>query len=123
MVQLVPDLGRTLVDEGVISLTQLDQGLQAAQRNDSALEEELVRLGFASENAILQAIANKLGLEFVDLPALLSGQADEPIDIEVATLINEVLAYRYRVLSIACNHHQIRLAMADPLNILAFDLS
>lgn len=59
-------LGDVMMDEGVITLDQLNQALTRQQETKHKLGETLVELGFASERQIATALSRQLGLDLVD---------------------------------------------------------
>jgi len=104
-------LGKILVQSGVITQEQLDQALQQEARS---LPAALADLGYADDVKIAQAVANQMGLAFVDL-------AGYEIDPNAATNISSELARRYSVLPIKIQDDELIVAMADPANIFAID--
>ncbi len=105
-------LGRLLVKAGVIDAEQLQESLEGMDGRSlaSVLEEK----GFATESGIAQAVADELGLTFIDL-------ATFEIDPNAATLLAADLARRYSVLPIKIQDDELVVAMADPANIFAID--
>ncbi|NTU70825.1 MAG: Flp pilus assembly complex ATPase component TadA [Coriobacteriia bacterium] len=105
-------LGRMLVAAGVISDDQLAEAVAAAE--DRPLPHVLSELGFASEVRIAQAIAESMGLAFVDIAAY-------DIDPNAALLLSSELMRKYTVLPIKVQDEDLVVAMADPANIFAID--
>ena len=66
------------------------------------------------ESDLVRALAEQVGLEFVDL-------ADFPIDPMATSLLPEALARRYRALPIGERDGQLLVAMSDPANVYALD--
>lgn len=105
-------LGKILIQCGLITEEQLEQALTAA--DGQSLPAALADLGFAGETQIAQAVANQMGLVFVDL-----GTYD--IDPNAATNLSSELAKRYTVLPIKVQDDELVVAMSDPANIFAID--
>src|SRR5205085_8116797 len=63
---------------------------------------------------LVRALAQQIGLEFVDL-------GDFPVDPSSAALIPETVARRYRALPIAERDGTLLVAMSDPANVYALD--
>lgn len=105
-------LGKILVQSGLITAEQLDEALGAA--NGESLSATLDRLGYAKETTVAQAIANQMGLVFVDLGAY-------DIDPNAATSLSSELAKRYTVLPVKIQDDELVVAMSDPANIFAID--
>ncbi len=105
-------LGRVLVDSGVITQEQLDIALE--DTSGRSLSGVLVGEGIVKESAIAQAVAESMGLTFVDLGAI-------DIDASAATMLPIDLARRHTCLPIKVQDDELVVAMADPANVLAID--
>lgn len=105
-------LGKILVQAGVITEAQLDEALVDAA--GGSLAGALVASGVTNDMRIAQAVAEQMGLTFVDL-----GMYE--IDPNAATLLASDLARRYNVLPIAFQDGELVVAMSDPANIFAID--
>jgi len=105
-------LGKVLVQSGVITQEQLDDAI--AQQDERSLPATLADLGYADDIKIAQAVANQMGLPFVDLAAY-------DIDPNAAMAVSAELARRYSVLPIKVQDEELIVAMADPANIFAID--
>jgi len=104
-------LGKILVQSGLISQEQLEEALRHESRS---LTAALSDLGYADDVTIAQAVANQMGLAFVDL-------AGYEIDPNAATNVSSELARRYTVLPIKVQDDELVVAMSDPANIFAID--
>ena len=74
----------------------------------------LADLGFAIEPAALKALADYMGLRFVDL-------ADCEIDAEALRAMSASLVYRHNVFPVARHNGTITVATGDPFNTAALD--
>src|SRR5439155_4322678 len=74
----------------------------------------LVDLRLIKETDLVRALAEQIGLEFVDL-------GDYPVDPSVTALIPESVAKRYRALPIGERDGRLLVAMSDPANVYALD--
>lgn len=106
-------LGRILIDAGVITEEQLAEALEQATGARS-LTAVLDDLGHTSETRIAHAVADRMGLEFVDLPGY-------EIDPNAATSLSSELARRHTVLPIKIEGEELLVAMSDPANLIAID--
>ncbi len=105
-------LGKLLVHSGLITDEQLSEAIeQAAGRSLPAVLEDL---GYVSEIRVAQAVAEQMGLAFVDV-----GSYD--IDPNAATLVPQDLMRKYLVLPVRVEDDELVVAMADPANIFAID--
>jgi len=105
-------LGRLLVRAGVIDDSQLAEAV--AQAEGRPLPHVLAELGYATETRVAQAIAESMGLAFVDI-----GSYD--LDPAASILLSSDLMKRYIVLPVKFQDEELVVAMADPANIFAID--
>lgn len=112
-------IGEVLVSSGTITEDQLHEALaaQAAQPTDQPrkkLGTMIVALGLASEMQIADALGEAIGLQVVDL-------AQTAISPETARVIPRNVAERYGVLALEWNGRTLKVAIADPTNVVALD--
>ena len=105
-------LGRMLVAAGVITDEQLAEAVAAA--DGRPLPHVLDELGFASETRVAQAVAESMGLAFVDVGAY-------DLDPTALLLLSTDLMRKYAVLPLKIQEDDLVVAMADPANIFAID--
>jgi type IV pilus assembly protein PilB len=105
-------LGRLLVGSGLINDEQLAEAVAVA--DGRPLPHVLDELGFADEVTVAKAIAESMGLPYVDVGAY-------EIDPQALLLLKADLMRRYAVLPIKVEDDELTLAMADPANIFAID--
>ncbi|MBE0475783.1 MAG: Flp pilus assembly complex ATPase component TadA [Coriobacteriia bacterium] len=101
-----------LVTAGLITDEQLEDALSENGRR--SLTAALVEKGFAQERQIAQAVAEQMGLAFVDLGAV-------ELDPNAASVLSADLAKRYNVLPLRVDEDELFVAMSDPANIFAID--
>lgn len=109
-----PRLGDWLLDQGYLNQTQLDLALREQKRKGGLLGEVVVQLGFVSEQVMAQFLANKTQTDIVDL-------AKARIPSEVIALVPESIAKRFCAIPIELVDGVLKVAISDPLNVLAFD--
>ena len=107
-------LGELLVSSGAITSEQLNIALAEQKKAGGRLGQVLIKLGFISEEQMLEFLSKQLQIAFVDLEKITP-------DHEAIKLIPEPLARRYKVVPIAKMANTLTLAMADPLDIVAID--
>jgi len=111
----VEQLGTLLVRRGLITPEVLDAAVAEQQRNGRPLGRVLIDRGAISEADLVRALAEQVGLEFVDL-------AERSVDPSVATVVPESLARRYQALPIGWRDDgKLMVAFADPSNVFAID--
>ncbi|MEP7054394.1 MAG: ATPase, T2SS/T4P/T4SS family [Actinomycetota bacterium] len=112
-------IGEVLVSTGTITEDQLHEALaaQAAQPADQQrkkLGTMIVDLGLASELQIAHALGEAIGVQVVDL-------AQTAISPETARVIPRNVAERYGLLALEWNGRTLKVAIADPTNVVALD--
>ena len=111
-------LGDVMMDEGVITLDQLNQALTRQQETKHKLGETLVELGFASERQIATALSRQLGLDLVD-PNRVN------IKENILNLIKDhTVLKRNLVIPFDFDEYDsryLKVAMADPMDIKVID--
>jgi len=107
-------LGQILIELGYISPEQLDVALEEHRKTPKSLGRVLIDLGMIKEADLVRALAEQVGLEFVDLNEF-------PVDATATVLLPEALARRYRALPIGERDGKLLVAMSDPANVYALD--
>jgi type IV pilus assembly protein PilB len=109
-----PRLGELLVRGGVVTREQLNQALQKEQDNGSNVIQELVRLGFTTEDNLTQFLATQFGIEKVAL---------ENVDIVQAIfdLVPTDLIQKHQIIPLKLLGSTLTVATADPTNLIAIN--
>ncbi len=107
-------LGKILIQAGLITQEQLEEALKEVESSGRSLTAVLVERELATEHGIAQAVAESLGLPFIDLGGY-------EIDPNAAMLLSAELAKRHNALPIKIQDDELLVAMADPANIFAID--
>jgi type IV pilus assembly protein PilB len=107
-------LGQILLEQGLITNEQLETALVEHRSTARSLGRTLIDLGYIRERDLVMALAEQVGLDFVDL-------SEHQIDPIAATLLPEQLARRYRALPIGERDGKLLVAMSDPANVFALD--
>lgn len=108
-------LGDWLLDRGHISQTQLDLAIREQKRGSRLLGEVLSDLGFVSQQTLSQFLARKTESEAINVRHL-------EVDPAVLALVPQDLARRFSALPVSRDGDILTIAIADPLNVTAFDL-
>jgi type IV pilus assembly protein PilB len=112
-------LGDVLVELSLLTEEQLDLALAdqleaVAEGRRIRLGRLLVESGTLTERDVARAMAEMLGLDLVDL-------GKEPIDPETVRLLPRAVAERTNVLVLERTPTGLRVAAADPTNVIALD--
>ena len=111
-------LGDVLVEHDLITREQLNEALEAQRqltgKNRKRLGQLIVEMGFLTERQIAEALAELLALDLVE-------GGDLAVPLEVARLLPRQVAERARVLVLGRTEDGLRVASADPTNVVALD--
>jgi type IV pilus assembly protein PilB len=107
-------LGQILIELGYITTEQLETALEEHRKTPKSLGRVLIDLGMIKEADLVRALAEQVGLEFVDLNEF-------PIDATATVLLPEALSRRYRAIPIGERDGRLLVAMSDPANVYALD--
>ncbi|TMI77110.1 MAG: type IV-A pilus assembly ATPase PilB [Bacillati bacterium ANGP1] len=107
-------LGQILLDEKMVSREQLDRAIQMQHRSGGHLGRILVEQGALSEQQLAKVLSIQWGMPYVELASL-------EIDSDVVKVVPQHLAHRHKVLAIEKTRKKLKLAISDPLNVVAFD--
>ncbi len=105
-------LGELLIATGYLSENQLQEALNIQQETRERLGTILIQNGFISEHNLIEALTMQLGIDFVDLTKI-------EIPVELAQIVPQNIAKKYKVIPVKLERGQLYLAMSDPLNFYA----
>ncbi len=111
-IRLRKRLGDLLVEEGIITASQVEQALHAQTATGNKLGATLIELGFLTEQQMLTFLSAQLDVPLIDL-------SRAHVDIDAVQLLAEVHARRLRALVISRNGDTLRVAMSDPADLFA----
>ena len=109
-----PALSKLLVESGQVTREEMQAALREASATGRKLGEILSELGLVTEEDLIRAMAEEIGLEFVDLN-------DFSIDLKAIQSIPEQMAKRHQILAIGYRNGVPIIAMANPSNVFAMD--
>ena len=107
-------IGAVLVDSGLVSQSDMTRARERQVETGEPLTRVLVAEGMVDEVALVKALGQHIGVDFVSL-------AETTIDPAAAALIPESLARRYGVIPIRFEGESLVVAMVDPGNVLVVD--
>jgi MSHA biogenesis protein MshE len=107
-------IGELLVSKGIITEEQLGTALAEQKKAGLKLGRMLVELDFVEEDRLLGIIAEQLRVRFVDLRKM-------QLDPQLARMLPEVHARRFRAIVIEDRQRELFVAMADPSDVAACD--
>ncbi len=117
-VRTLPRVGQVLIEDGVLSLTQLREALrrQAASGERLLLGEVLLQMELVSPTVLLQAVARSLNIPYVERP---SDEADPAI----MKMLPESMRREHRIIPLRRENDVLVVATADPQNDHVLELA
>ncbi len=107
-------IGQMLIEKGLISQEQLDEALQAQEQTTQRIGQILVDLGHIEQQPLYETLSEQLDVPYVDLSAT-------PPDSKVALLLDRRSAEEHRAVAVGRGDGTIRVAMAEPDDVMAID--
>jgi MSHA biogenesis protein MshE len=107
-------LGDVLVQQRLISQEQLQQTLELQQQTGRRVGRLLIESGVITEELLADALARQLRVPFVNLKTF-------PFRSDVVKLLPESSARRFKALVLEDKGDTLLVAMADPLDLFAYD--
>lgn len=110
-------MGDLLVAAGAITDEELQQALALQKEKGQKLGQTLLEEGFISRELLIATLTQQLGVEYIELKGC-------KFDDDVLRLIPEDVVMKYKVIPLGYdenNPNVLRVAMADPMDIIAVD--
>ena len=111
-------LGELLVQEGLVSVTQLEKAVSTQRQEGGRLGEILVRLGMVKEDQMVAVLGKQLNVPYFSLG---TGMLKPTIDQGLEQLIPQDFALKNSVLPLSRTLKSLTVAMADPLDLILVD--
>ena len=106
------DIGEVLVRRGLLTRDQLDQA--RAQANGKRVDQAAISLGLLKEDKALQALAEELGMRYVDLKGF-------EVDRELLSRFPTTAIFRHWLLPLSRNNGRVTIATSDPFELESLD--
>lgn len=107
-------IGEILVERKVITPQQLEQALARQRERGGLLGQNLVQLGFCTEEEIALALTAQYSFPYLPLD-------NYELDDGLASLIPEAVARQYCLIPVDRVGNALTVAMADPSNLQAIE--
>jgi type IV pilus assembly protein PilB len=111
---LAKKIGELLVQEGLVTVDQLNRALEEQQQSGERIGEALVKLGIVGEDTLLEFIARQFHCPQVNLSKLNTPK-------EVLALIPLDIMHKYQAVPFGIMGNTLNVAMADPGNLFVID--
>ncbi len=107
-------IGDLLVQNHIISESQLHDALEKQKQNGLKLGRTLIEMGYVDEMRFLEFLSQQLNIPFVDLKV-------HNFDVGLIQRLPEVYARRFRAIILSENDKSVSVGLVDPLDIYAYD--
>ncbi len=104
-----------IVDMGLAKRELVEQAIESSRSSGTTPERVLLESGALTGDALARALAERYGLDHLDLSVL-------TVDMSAANLVSTAAARRYQAVPVAfIDKRTLLVAMTDPSNVLAVD--
>ena len=108
-------IGDVIVEQGFAPRDVVEAAAVTGRKSGKQLGQVLVDEGHVTPEELAQAVAERFGLEYVEI-------LSQPLDAVAVSMVDGAVARRLEVLPIGfAPAGQLRVAMANPSNVLAID--
>jgi len=107
-------IGQILLDEGLVTSQQLEEALAARKESGGYICTIVAKLGLANHRDIIRVLAEKLGVDYVELDR-------EKIDPRAIEKVPVKLALHYELMPYRFEGNTLTVALVDPLDIHILD--
>jgi len=104
-------IGEVFVEKGIITAQQLETALKETKKSGEIVGKTLVRLGFITQEKLLEALAEQLCLVFY------RSLKDVPINSEAVKAVPVKLIWHYKFMPIDLKNNVLTIAVSDPLAV------
>ncbi|MDP3041485.1 MAG: hypothetical protein Q8N62_01940 [Candidatus Omnitrophota bacterium] len=107
-------IGQLLINKGIITAEQLEEGLREQKKTGHFISTILVRLGFATQEKVLTTLSEHLNIPYLNLKA-------RDIDPLVIKKVPAKFASYYKIIPVEIDNNVLVVAMIDPLDVRTLD--
>src|SRR5262245_18583060 len=107
MATSMSDFTEILLRQGIISANQLAEAQQMARASGTKVSDALVRLGYATSDEVMRAVAQEHGYDFVNL-------AEVVIPPAIVELVPESVARENAILPMDEHDGALKVIISDP---------
>lgn len=107
-------LGDKLLNEGLITSTQLDKALEEQKKIKEKLGETLIKLGYVSHDDLLPILANHIGVQCMRINY-------NELEDKLAEILPEDFLRKNTIYPVKKENNKLVVAMANPTNVFLID--
>ena len=109
---MILEAGEILVRRGLVNQAQMDES--RASVNGGGIIESVIQKGFVKEEVALKAIAEELGLDYIDL-------REANVDLSLLQNFPQKLIYRHAIFPVKKEGRRVYVATSNPLELYPLD--
>ena len=109
-----PRIAELFVRGGILTREQLKEALAKEKEDGLNLVQQLVRLGFTTEDRLTQFLAKQFGIEKVDLD-------NAQIEDSAFNLVSPPLVQKHQIIPLRLSGSTLTVAMTDPTDLIAIN--
>ncbi|MEQ8821241.1 MAG: ATPase, T2SS/T4P/T4SS family [Sumerlaeia bacterium] len=109
-----PSIAGMLEEAGLVNSDMIEEAIRRGGEEATAITKELVKSGQIREEDILDAIADNLGMEKVDISQV-------NVTEDLLAQMDKETAVKFRVFPVAYDADSLHVALADPMNVQVID--
>ncbi|HNY27412.1 MAG TPA: GspE/PulE family protein [Candidatus Sumerlaeota bacterium] len=113
-VQTPQALGAVLEEAGLVNEDMIQDLIKSGHESAQSLKRTLIQQGLVSEDDILSAVADQVGMDKINL-------RDIPVTDELLALVNGRFAKQNHVFPVSVNDFEAVFAVSDPTNLRPLD--
>lgn len=107
-------IGEILVSENKITEEQLQQAREIQEEDPRDIGEILLSLDYVSNRDLMQATAQRLNLEFIELK-------ESDVDRSILPMIDQKVLHQHGVMPVRVEDERLHVAMSDPRDLHALE--
>lgn len=107
-------LGQMLIDKGIITPEQLDEGLREQKKTGDFIGATLIRLGFVKIEQVFPVLSEQLNIPYVKIK-------DIDVNTEAIKKVPAKFATYYKLMPIKLEKNLLTVAITDPLDLHTLD--
>ena len=107
-------IGQILKEEGLLSEEQIKEILLVQQKTGEKFGQIVINQGYADAVAMAKVLAKQQGFPFIDLSSV-------TISSDILAVVPVDLCKRYLLIPIAAEGARLKVAISDPMNLMALD--
>ena len=107
-------IGQILIDEELITLEQLEAGLERQVKTREFICTALIKLGLVDKNKVFDSLSRQLNIPYINLKST-------DISAQAISRVSAKFASHYKIVPVSFEDNILTVAMTDPADIRVLD--